>query len=59
MHVPYRKVLSIEASLKKAYDIVLIAVEKEETAEEIRNSLLGLHVPEEKLLWCKPDVLGA
>ena len=36
------------------YDVILIAVESESTAAEIRKQLQSLGVPEEKMLWSKP-----
>ena len=52
----YREVVSIEELLKKTYDVILIAVEKKEVANEIKGSLLIKGVSESKILWCKPSI---
>lgn len=38
----------------KDYDIVLIAIEREQIAEDIRKNLEELGVPEERILWKDP-----
>lgn len=40
--------------LKDTYDYVVIAVEREDMAGEIRQELIALGVKEEKILWRKP-----
>ena len=51
----YRDVQGIEDLEKITYDIILIAVEKEVVAAEIKCALLKSGVPEIKILWNKPD----
>lgn len=53
-HFEYRKVIGVEELIKKEYDIILIAVARKEIAEEIRYSLLGSGIPENKILWNAP-----
>lgn len=54
---PYRKIAGIEEIFKSSYDIVLIAVAKRETAEEIRQILLEKGVLDIEILWCEPQRL--
>lgn len=53
----YRKVVNIDYFLNLNYDVVVIAVEKEKLANEIKDFLMKKNVPEEKILWCTPIVV--
>ncbi|MEH2952060.1 glycosyltransferase family 2 protein [Candidatus Merdisoma sp. JLR.KK011] len=57
MQFPYRKVIGIEDFLKKQYDMVLIAVEKKEIAEEMKQFLMDKGIKENKIIWCKPNAI--
>ncbi len=50
-------VLSPDEVFKRKYDIVLIAVENESTAEKIRESIINRGVEDSKIFWQKPVVL--
>lgn len=50
-------VMNPDEALKKNYDIILIAVENEETERKIRSLLIEKGVSEKKILWQKPIVL--
>lgn len=43
-----------EEIISKEYDIVLIAVSRENVVEKIKNELIKNGIPKEKLLWKKP-----
>lgn len=51
----YRDVIGVEQLAEKTYDIILIAVEKEELAEKIRQSLMEKGISETKILWRRPN----
>ncbi len=57
IHVPYREVVDVGELFKRIYDIVLIAVEKKEIAEEIRQTLLKKGIRDNKILWYQPKTL--
>lgn len=57
IHLEYRNVISIDELKKKAYDIVLIAVEREEMANCIRCQLIERGVPKQKIFWCEPNTI--
>lgn len=57
LHPGYRKVRSVEAILKKAYDIVLLAVSQKQAADGMEAFLLGYGVPQEKIIWFAPDTI--
>lgn len=57
MHFSYREVAGVEKFLGKNYDVVLIAVEKKETAQEIKQFLMEKGVLENKILWHKPNTI--
>ena len=48
-------IYKIEEALKKKYDKIVIAVEKEYIAVEIKQQLLERCVPLEKLYWKEPN----
>lgn len=57
----YPKQYNIKSPARLAeleYDYILIAVLKEEAAEEITQNLLGMNVPKDKILWKKPVVIN-
>lgn len=47
-------VYPVEAIIEIDYDYILLAVEKKELAEEIKNELINMNISEEKILWKKP-----
>ncbi len=51
------EVISPDEVFKRGYDVVLIAVENETTADKIRESLIKRGIPENKILWQKPIVI--
>ncbi len=44
-------VISVSEIEEYAYDVILIAIEKESTAREIRENLLNAGIGQEKILW--------
>lgn len=50
-------VISLNDGLIKEYDYIVIAVNGEEMANEIRNELLGKNIPQEKIIWRHADVI--
>ncbi len=50
-------VISPADAFSKDYDLVLLAVENEGTAEKIKMDLIEKGVPEEKIIWKEPIVL--
>lgn len=44
-------VQAVERIADVQYDYLLIAIESERTAEKIRETLLGMQVPEQKIVW--------
>lgn len=57
LYYEYRKVISIECLMEKKYDIVLIAIEKEKLANEIRSMLIKNGISKENILWYKPETV--
>lgn len=53
-HYDYVQVKSPEELAKIDYDYVIIAVLKQDIADEIKNQLVGLGVLSEKILWSEP-----
>ena len=51
------EVQGVEALSNTEYDYILIAVLDDKMAETIKNELLLIGVPQEKLLWRKPVIL--
>lgn len=47
-------IMAPERIKQETFDVLLIAVWDEEAAKEIRDSLLKLGIPKEKILWKKP-----
>lgn len=54
IHCVYRQVMGIEALSNIKYDVVLIAVLNEKTAEEIKKLLTENGIPGNKIMWYKP-----
>ena len=54
----YHSVLSVNEILKVNYDFIIIAVLKEQIAGEIKNELINIGVPQNKLFWVPPCVIG-
>ncbi len=50
-------VISPEDAFKHEYDVVIIAVENESTAEKIKESLIKRGIDKEELFWEKPVVV--
>ena len=49
-----REVSRVDSIQALDFDLVVIAISDEDTAEEMRGQLLMLGVPEEKIIWPKP-----
>ena len=52
-----KEVVSPEEAFKEDYDVVLIAVENEDTAKKIEACLIEKGVARNKIFWQKPEVL--
>jgi lactate dehydrogenase-like 2-hydroxyacid dehydrogenase len=52
---PYYRVKSLDETFAKDYDIVVIAVLKEQTAQSIRDELIARGIPKEKIIWKEPS----
>lgn len=46
------KVISPEQIKSKKFDYVLVAVKNEDVFQQIREELVQLNIPEDKILWC-------
>lgn len=53
----YSDVIGIEEIKNLKYDMILIAVNNTEKANDIKKQLHGIGVPEQKILWKKPRTL--
>lgn len=53
----YREVLDVDSIRSVQYDNILLAVKDYQIAEEIREELIGMQVPAEKIIWVKPENL--
>lgn len=53
-HLEYVDVISLEKVLAMPFDLIVIAVRDESTAEEIRNILLESGVLKDRIIWSKP-----
>ncbi len=45
-----------ERILHTEYDKILVAIDRLDVYQEIKETMLGLHVPEEKIIWINKDV---
>ena len=50
-----RRICTINEALTTEYDFVIIAVESEKTAMEIKKGLLEKKVLQDKIYWKKPE----
>lgn len=57
IHLDYSEVVGVEDIKNMQYDLVLIAVKYRNVADEIRERLRDMGVPERKIVWEKPKAL--
>lgn len=58
LHFDFADVIGVEEIQNIQYDLILIAVQNKDTADEIRERLQEMGVPEQKIIWEIPRALA-